>query len=337
MSKKVILFGGSFDPIHDGHLSIAMAAISQLNADECWLIPAFDAPLKERKLTSFHHRVNMIKVAIKPYDRLFVNEIEATLPLPNYTVTTLKHLIKQYPAFSFILLIGGDQAADFQRWKDPDEILSMVDVAVYPRKGFDSVEGFLSIDQPLVQVSSTAIREGSSFQAPAAVLQYMMSKNLYTQEIVASQLSEKRMAHVLRVTQLTRDLALRYGIDADRAVLAGLFHDAVKQWPQDRLLRWMRLYRPHLLHLHPDIFHAYVASDVLKANYHIRDKSVLQAIAHHVEGKSSNLLAKILYVADKIEPGRKYDTGLLIQSAFTDIHKTVKIVKKMQTQYLGKE
>jgi nicotinate-nucleotide adenylyltransferase len=337
MSKKVILFGGSFDPIHDGHISIAMAAISQLNADECWLIPAFDAPLKERKLTPFHHRVNMIKAAIAPFDRLFVNEIEATLPLPNYTVTTLKHLIKQYPAVSFILLIGGDQAADFQRWKEPDGIRSMVDIAVYPRKGFDSVDGFLSIDQPLVQVSSTAIREGSSLQTPAEVLRYMMSKNLYTQEIVASQLSDKRMAHVLRVTQLTRELALRYGIDADRAVLAGLFHDAVKQWPQERLLRWMRLYRPHLLHLHPDIWHAHVASDVLRVNYHIRDKSVLQAIAHHVEGKSSDLLAKILYVADKIEPGRKYDTSLLIQLAFTDIHKTVKIVKKMQTQYLGKE
>jgi len=335
--KKVILFGGSFDPIHHGHLSVAMAAVRQLNANECWLIPAFDAPLKERKLTPFHHRVNMIKAAIAPYDQLFVQPIEATLPLPNYTVTTLGHLIKLYPGVKFVLLIGADQAADFHRWKEPDQIRSMVDVAVYPRKGYDPTHGFTMIDQPWVEVSSTEIRMGESVEAPAQVLNYMMSKNLYTEAIVSSQLGEKRMAHVLRVTRLTRDLALRYGIDANRAILAGLFHDYAKQWPQERLLRWMRLYRPHLLHLDPAIWHAFVASDVLRDNYQIQDKPVLQSIAHHVQGNSSHLLAKILYVADKIEPGRKYDTSLLIHSAFSDIHKTVRIVKTMQIQYLGKE
>jgi nicotinate-nucleotide adenylyltransferase len=165
----------------------------------------------------------------------------------------------------------------------------------------------------------------------------MMSKNLYTETIVRSFVSKKRMEHVLRVTELTRQLAVRYGIDADRAILAGLFHDAVKQWPKQRLLHWMRLYRPELLFLPEAIWHAFVGAEVLRVHYHIRDKAVLQAIAHHVEGKSSGLLAKILYVADKIEPGREYDTDLLIQSAFNDIHKTVKIVKAMQTTYLGKE
>ncbi len=337
MRRRVILFGGSFDPIHNGHLSVARAAINQLNASECWLIVAFDAPLKERVLTPFHHRVNMIKAAIANVEDFFVSEIEATLPLPNYTVTTLQTLISLYPLIDFVLLIGADQAADFERWKDPEIIRSLVEIAVYPRKGYKLVEGFIQIDQPLVEVSSTAVREGSSTDAPREVLRYMMGKNLYTEQIVATMISEKRMNHVLRVTELTRQLALRYGIDADRAVLAGLFHDAVKQWPQEQLLRWMRLYRPHLLHLHPQIWHAFVAADVLKYTYHIRDKSILQAIAHHVEGNSSDMLAKVLYVADKIEPGRKYDTGLLIQSAFNDIHKTVRIVKAMQAQYLGKE
>ena len=335
--KKVILFGGSFDPIHHGHLTVAMAAVRQLNANECWLIPAFDAPLKDRKLTPFHHRVNMIKAAIAPYEQLFIHSIEATLPLPNYTVTTLQHLIEMYPDTKFVLLIGADQAADFHRWKEPDTIRSLVDIAVYPRKGFSHAQGFMSIDQKTVEVSSTEIRQGASTQTPAEVLRYMISNNLYTEAIVSSQLSEKRMAHVLRVTQLTRDLAIRYGIDANRAVLAGLFHDYAKQWPKERLLLWMRLYRPQLLHLNPAIWHAFVASDILRVKYKIRDKSVLQAIAHHVEGNSSDLLSKILYVADKIEPGRNYDTSLLIQSAFSDIHKTVRIVKTMQMQYLGKE
>ncbi|MDP2814293.1 MAG: nicotinate (nicotinamide) nucleotide adenylyltransferase [Erysipelotrichaceae bacterium] len=337
MRSRVILFGGSFDPIHNGHLAVAEAAIKQLNASACWLIPAFDAPLKDRVLTPFHHRVNMIKMAIDRNDHLFVNQIEATLPLPNYTVVTLQTLISLHPQFDFVLLIGADQAVDFKRWKDPEVIRSLVEIAVYPRIGYAQPEGFIWIHHDLIDISSTAIRNGSSTNTPAEVLRYMMSKNLYTEQIVAAMISEKRMAHVLRVTQLTRQLALRYGCDADKAVMAGLFHDAVKQWPQERLLRWMRLYRPQLLHLHPAIWHAFVGADVLKHSYHIRDRSVLQAIAHHVEGNSSDLLAKILYVADKIEPGRKYDTDLLIQAAFNDIHKTVRIVKTMQAQHLGKE
>lgn len=337
MRSRVILFGGSFDPIHNGHLAVARAAIKQLNASACWLIPAFDAPLKDRVLTPFHHRVNMIKMAVKKFDNLYVNEIEATLPLPNYTVLTLQTLISLYPQHDFVLLIGADQAVDFKRWKEPEVIRSLVEIAVYPRNGYPQPEGFHWIDHDLIDISSTAIRNGSCTDAPNEVLRYMMSKNLYTEQIVSAMISEKRMAHVMRVTQLMRQLALRYGCDADKAVLAGLFHDAVKQWPQQRLLRWMRLYRPQLLHLHPAIWHAYVAADVLKHTYHIKDRSVLQAIAHHVEGNSSNLLAKLLYVADKIEPGRKYDTDLLIQAALTDIHKTVRIVKSMQAQYLGKE
>jgi nicotinate-nucleotide adenylyltransferase len=337
MRKRVILFGGSFDPIHNGHIAVARAALKQLNASEFLLVLAFDAPLKDRMLTPFHHRANMIKAAICDVEGFFVNEIEATLPLPNYTVVTLQTLKALYPLIDFVLLIGADQAADFERWKDPDIIRSMVEIAVYPRKGHKYIEGFTRIDQPLVEVSSTAIRMGSSTDAPKEVLRYMMSKNLYTEQIVASMISDKRMKHVLRVTELTRQLALRHGIDADKAVLAGLFHDATKQWPQERLLRWMRVYRPNLLHLNPAIWHAFVAADVLKYSYHIRDKSILQAIAHHVEGNSSDMLAKILYVADKIEPGRKYDTAILIQSAFNDIHKTVRIVKTMQAHYLGKE
>lgn len=337
MRKRVILFGGSFDPIHHGHLSVAMAAVKQLNASECWLIPAFDAPLKDRSLTPFHHRVNMIKAAIYGHVELYINEIESTLPVPSYTVDTLKALIRLHPANEFILLIGADQAADFARWKEPETIRSMVNVAVYPRKDYVMSDEFVHVLAPLIEVSSTDIRNGESTDTPDAVCRYMMSKNLYTEQIVGSQLSKKRMDHVLRVTELTRRLAVRYGIDADRAVLAGLFHDAMKQWPQEKLLHWMRLYRPELLFLPEAIWHAFVAADVLKVRYHIRDKAVLQAIAHHVEGNSSSLLAKILYVADKIEPGRNYDTSLLIQSAFHDIHKTVLIVKEMQAQYLGKE
>jgi nicotinate-nucleotide adenylyltransferase len=165
----------------------------------------------------------------------------------------------------------------------------------------------------------------------------MMMHNLYTETIVSSMISEKRMNHVRRVTDLTRRLAIRYGIDADRAVLAGLFHDAVKQWPKDQLLLWMRRYRPQLISLDPQIWHSYVAADMLKHKYHVRDKAVLQAIAHHVQGFSDQLLAKILYIADKIEPGRTYDTRVLIDLAFRDIHRTMRIVKANQNEYLGKE
>lgn len=337
MNKRVVIFGGSFDPIHNGHISVALAALRQLNAQACWLIPAFEAPLKQRTLTDFAHRTAMIKGAISKYEQLFLCEIESTLPTPNYTITTLLRLKQLHPDIEFVLLIGADQAADLQRWKQPELIRQNALIAVYPRSGYEVPEGFLTVDQPVIEVSSTDIRMGRSTDAPIPVLRYMMSRNLYTEQIVAAMISEKRMQHVLRVTELTRRLALRYGIDADKAVLAGLFHDAVKQWPKERLLLWMRRFRPHQIDLHPQIWHSFVAADVLKHNYHIHDTCVLQAIAHHVQGNSSCLLAKILYVADKIEPGRGYDTQPLIDLAFRDIHKATRIVKSMQAEYLRKE
>ncbi len=337
MNQTVILFGGSFDPIHHGHLLVAKGALRQLNAHQCWLIPAFDAPLKDRELTGFDHRIKMIKLAIADHGDLRCCDIEASLPTPNYTITTLNALRAKYPDIRFILLIGADQASDFHRWKDPDVIRSMVEVAVYPRKGYDIPQGFNVLNLPVYSASSTDIRTGKSVDTDHRVLRYMMMHNLYTETIVLSMISEKRMNHVNRVTDLTRRLAIRYGIDADRAVLAGLFHDAVKQWPKDQLLLWMRRYRPQLISLDPQIWHSYVAADMLKHKYYVRDKAVLQAIAHHVQGFSDQLLAKILYIADKIEPGRNYDTRLLTDLAFRDIHRTMRIVKANQTEYLRKE
>lgn len=337
MSMTVILFGGSFDPIHNGHLHVAKGALRQLNAQQCWLIPAFDAPLKDRVLTSFDHRLKMISLAIEGHSDLQSCDIEASLPTPNYTITTLLTLTEKYPDIRFILLIGADQAADFHRWKDPDRIRSMAEIAVYPREGYEIPQGFTKLDLPCYPVSSTDIRVGKSVDTDHKVLRYMMMHNLYTETIVSSMISEKRMNHVRRVTDLTRRLAIRYGIDAERAVLAGLFHDAVKQWPKDQLLLWMRRYRPQLISLDPQIWHSYVAADMLKHKYYVRDKAVLQAVAHHVQGCSDQMLAKILYIADKIEPGRKYDTRVLIDLAFRDIHRTMRIVKANQTEYLGKE
>mgnify|MGYP003296844293 CR=1 FL=1 len=98
---KVGLLGGSFDPIHNGHVEMAKEAYRQLGLDEVWFIPTADTPLKQRKLTCYEDRVEMIIRAIAPYRHFYVSRIEEHTDGKNYTIDTIRKLNKMYPDYTF--------------------------------------------------------------------------------------------------------------------------------------------------------------------------------------------------------------------------------------------
>ena len=122
---RIGLLGGSFDPIHKGHLELAKAILKN-GCHEVWFIPCQSSPLKQRTLSSFEDRVNMIKWAIKPFKKMKVCTIEKDLPVPSYTVNTLRELTKKYD-HEFIFYIGYDQANQLHKWKDIDECVKMAE------------------------------------------------------------------------------------------------------------------------------------------------------------------------------------------------------------------
>ena len=154
--RKIGIFGGSFNPIHCGHIALAQAVQKQCGLDEVWLMVSPQNPLKrnEADLLDDSLRFAMAQRALEGVEGVVACDYEFHLPKPSYTWNTLQHLAKDYPDYTFILLIGGDNWAHFQRWRHWQDILWHHDIIVYPR---DEYPG--TIDVPLLPVSSTEIRQ----------------------------------------------------------------------------------------------------------------------------------------------------------------------------------
>ena len=150
------IFGGSFNPIHYGHIALAQAVQKQCGLDEVWLMVSPQNPLKrnDTDLLDDSLRYEMAQKALEGVEGVKACDYEFRLPKPSYTWNTLQHLSNDYPDYRFILLIGGDNWAHFNRWCHWKDILRHYDVVVYPR---DEYSG--TIDVPLLPVSSTEIRQ----------------------------------------------------------------------------------------------------------------------------------------------------------------------------------
>ncbi len=153
---RLCIFGGSFNPIHCGHIALAQAVQKQCGLDEVWLMVSPQNPLKrnDSDLLDDQLRLQMAQKALEGVEGVKACDYEFHLPKPSYTWNTLQHLTKDYPDNTFILLIGGDNWAHFTRWRHWKDILRHHDIIVYPREQYPG-----TIDVPLLPVSSTEIRE----------------------------------------------------------------------------------------------------------------------------------------------------------------------------------
>lgn len=164
---KVGLYFGTFNPIHVGHLIIAnhMAEFSDL--DQIWMVVTPHNPLKKKStLLEDHHRLQMVFLATEDYPKLKPSDIEFKLPQPNYTVNTLAYLQEKFPENNFSLIMGEDNLNSFHKWKNYEVILENHEIYVYPRIStevispeFENHPKIHIIDAPIVEISSTKIRE----------------------------------------------------------------------------------------------------------------------------------------------------------------------------------
>jgi nicotinate-nucleotide adenylyltransferase len=167
---KIGIYGGSFNPVHYGHVGLAKWVIEHTDLDELWLLVSPNNPLKPiESLAPEEERLAGVREAIKGIQGLVASDFEFSLPRPSYTAHTLRALQAAYPEHEFTLLIGEDNIAIFDRWREYEFILANFRIFVYPRRGGSpiadcrlQIEKFKKLcylsDAPLFDISSTAIR-----------------------------------------------------------------------------------------------------------------------------------------------------------------------------------
>ncbi len=136
-NEKIGILGGSFDPIHLGHLGLARDVLKQLNLDAIWFIPARLSPHKQDQTPAdAAHRLNMLTQALAPFPKFQVSEIELDQKAVSYTINTLAALQKRFPDREWFLILGMDTFRDFSSWKNVREILQSAHLAVATRPGY---------------------------------------------------------------------------------------------------------------------------------------------------------------------------------------------------------
>ncbi|KWW29201.1 MAG: nicotinate-nucleotide adenylyltransferase [bacterium P3] len=165
MFRRVGLFFGSFNPIHVGHLIIANTFVERTDLDEVWFVVSPQNPMKQQQsLLADYHRVEMVRRAVEGNDKLRVCDAELHLPTPSYTVLTLAHLGEHYRDKEFALIMGGDNLASLDRWRNFEFILEHYMIYVYPRPGYTECAlqkhpHVRMVDVPMMDVSSSDVRQ----------------------------------------------------------------------------------------------------------------------------------------------------------------------------------
>jgi len=190
---KIGLYFGTFNPIHIGHLIIANHLAEHSDLEQIWMVVTPHNPLKQKStLLDDYQRLHLVRLATEDYPKIKPSDIEFKLPQPNYTVNTLAHLMDKYPQHQFSLIMGEDNLKTFHKWKNYEYILEHHNIYVYPRVSnepenlaFKDHPGIHLIDAPIVEISSTSIREiiknkkNSRPLLPNKVWEYIDHNNFY--------------------------------------------------------------------------------------------------------------------------------------------------------------
>jgi nicotinate-nucleotide adenylyltransferase len=183
------LFGGSFDPVHHGHLIVAQVAREALKLDSIRFIPAREQPFKRgRHRSSVEHRAAMLDLAIAGSPGFELERLELDRPGPSYTVNTLRELRAREPQEEFVLLLGADAAAELSAWRESDRIPELARVVVFARPGapLPTSRAIAEVIQvPAIDISATEVRRRVSrgqpirYWVPDSVEKYISRHRLY--------------------------------------------------------------------------------------------------------------------------------------------------------------
>jgi nicotinate-nucleotide adenylyltransferase len=181
------LFGGTFDPIHLGHLILAEQCREACRLDRVWFVVAGEPPHKPAGRTSVTHRLEMVRIATAGHPPFVVSEIEATRPGPHYSVDTLEAVRRDHPDDDLFFLIGADSLADLPVWREPERIARLATIVVVNRPGIaevtpaslpdfgDGAHRLVAVNIPAVGIASSDLRRRL---AEGRTIRYMVPRGV---------------------------------------------------------------------------------------------------------------------------------------------------------------
>ena len=355
-------------------MQAAAAAMEQLGLTKLIMVPAWQSPGKTGRPegASARQRLEMLRIAASADSRIRVSDLELRRE-DSYTYTTLCALAEQDPQAEYVLLMGSDMLASFPAWKNADKIARKAGIAVFSRgdkgekqtiaAGLKTLKALGAraqvVESTPVQISSTQLRRLLAFQSgedflPAGVSEYIRGHGLYDtaacwkqlpmeqlEPIVIRLLDAKRVSHVLGCRDTAVKLAERWGADRTDAARAGILHDITKALDGPLQLTLCASYGKILDDFssrYPKTLHALTGSLVAERIFG-ENPAVVSAICSHTTGKADmDLLEKIIYVADYMEPNRDFPgVEKLRELAFTDINAALKLGLEMTLDHLKEQ
>lgn len=364
---KIGVLGGTFNPVHNGHLSLANQLISLGFLDKVLFVVSARPPHKDAPEVSDKQRLHMVKLALFGQDKIEPCDIELNREGKSYTVDTLKELCAVYPDDDLYFITGADMFIDIPYWHKPELIFKAVKFLVADRENaFSDVEyqkelekikekynpdvTFVNIDTP--DISSSNIRENAekySHELNEKVFKFIKEKDLYVKKeekledrvlaTLSAKLGEKRLNHTLGVAKCARMLAFRFGADPDKAYIAGLLHDIEKEDSIGNMLRFCKdLALDKELLESRALLHGPAGAEYARKTFLVSD-DIYSACFYHTTGKENmSLLEKIVYLADYIEENRvQPGVNEIREMAKTSLDKAVLLAMDNTISYLNKK
>lgn len=325
----MILFGGSFDPIHFGHLHMAKAALKAIHADQVIFIPA-KYPRWKQTPGREEDRIAMLQLALKGEKRFSLSLIEIQSETGgHYTIDTVTQFLEKEKNAEIFYLIGEDQLEKLHEWHDIERLSSLVHFLAYGRndaiwsqKSLENANRYQvkRIEGKTSSTSSTAIRELHSIDTPISVLRYMVEHHLYAYQKVYDLMDERRYAHSASVAFLAYQIGKSNHYRKEACFISAILHDIGKKAEkEEKGLEIMQTLYPNELDLPRWSYHQFIGAYYAKHLFHIEDEEILDAIAYHCTGKEKmSRIGKIVYAADKIDPLRGYDSSDMIRACIKD-------------------
>lgn len=336
----ILLFGGSFDPVHNGHENILRTALEYKKFDKIIIMPIGSPGHKPSCKAPFAVRKHLVELAFGDMGvEMEVSDFEGNSRQKSYSYITVDHLKNLYPGSKIYFIIGADSAINMHKWMNWQYLAQNVIFLVFDREeeanprllqAVENIQQYspdtVIIKSKVFPVSSTQIRnlagEGQDITGlvdvkvqPLIEKYHLYSNDFYEKNIntarllIPLMLREKRAQHTYNVAKLAVELARMYGVDTQKAELAALLHDIMKQQPDDIMLHRAR--QSDIIEKIDSkpmpVLHGFAAADYARREMGIEDEEILMAIKSHTCGrKNMTDIEKVIYLADMLSEERNF-------------------------------